>query len=129
MQNQQNTSNKSVDSSQIDDSKDSSYNPSKESDDSSSSSSEEPTVDESAEVYNNDDDDEQPYEDALQEPETDETENKCENIPTKKVIAKDYININVPSGKMLSPKSRQKCISEYAQVIGDKGVQFTFAGH
>ena len=54
--------------------------------------------------------------------ESDEEEKPC------KVRAKDYLTINVPSGTLMSPKSRQKRIYEYTKVIGTRGVRFSFAG-
>ena len=40
----------------------------------------------------------------------------------------EVITIKVPNSAILSPKSREKGIKEYSQIIGKKGVKFTFAG-
>ena len=131
LKNQQNTSNETVDSSQVDDSKDSTYSPSKDLQE--SYSTEQTTIDESGEIEDNEDaenlDEDDDHEDDGQE---DEEQESCEESDEEekpcKLRAKDYLTINVPSGTLMSPKSRQKRIYEYSKVIGTRGVRFSFAG-
>ena len=127
LENQENTSHDTLDSSQIDDSKDSSYSPSKGTQE--SSSTEQTSIDQSRDLENNEDENNmnEDYDDNNDEEgfvqESDEEEEPG------KVRAKDYITIKVPSGTLLSPKSRQKRIYEYSKIIGKKGVRFSFAGN
>ena len=127
LENQQNTSHEMLDSSQIDDSKDSSYSPSKETQE--SSSTEQTSIDQSGELEHKEDEDNMNADDDCNNDEEGFVLESDEEDEPGKVRAKDYITINVPSGTLMSPKSRQKCIYEYSKVIGKKGVRFSFAGN
>ena len=125
--NQQNTSNDTLDSSQIDDSKDSSYSPSKATQE--SSSTEQTSIDQSVQSEHDKEEDNVIEDDYPNNDEEAFVEESDEEEESGQVRAKDYLTINVPSGTLMSPKSRQKCISEYAQLIGKRGVRFSFAGN
>ena len=125
--NQQNTSNETLDSSQIDDSKDSLYSPSKATQE--SSSTEQTSIDQSVQSEHDEEEDNVIENDYPNHDEEAIVEQSDEEEESGQVRAKDYLTINVPSGTLMSPKSRQKRISEYAQLIGKRGVRFSFAGN
>ena len=127
LENQQNTSHETLDSSQIDDSKDSSYSPSKGTQE--SSSTEQTSIDQSGELEHNEDEDNMNEDDDDNNDEEGFVQESDEEEEPSKVHTKDYITIKVPSGTLMSPKSRQKRIYEYSKIIGKKGVRFSFAGN
>ena len=127
LENQQNTSHETCESSQIDDSKDSSYSPSKGTQE--SSCTEHSSIDQSGEIEANESEENMNDDDEDSNDEEGFVEESEEEEEPGKVRAKDYITINVSSGTLMSPKSQQKRISEYSQLIGKKGVRFSFAGN
>ena len=135
LQNAQNTSSDSVSNSQMDESKDSTYEPNKST---ATTSSTEPTNEESTDEDNNADNcsDAAGDEDIPSEHDVTQEANisvESDIINLKKGDAEDdegeeVITIKVPNSALLSPKSREKRIKEYSQVIGKKGVKFSFSG-
>ena len=94
-----------------------------------SSSTEQTSIDQSGDFENNEEEDNMIEEDDPNNDEEDIVDKSDEEEESAKVRAKDYLTIKVPSGTLMSPKSRQKCIAEYSQIIGTRGVRFSFAGN
>ena len=135
LQNEQNTSSDSVANSQMDDSKDSTYEPSKSI---ATTSSSEPTNEESTDEGNNADncsdgagDEDIPSEDDVMQEANISVESDIINLKkgdAENADGEEVITIKVPNSALLSPKLREKRIKEYSQVIGKKGVKFSFSG-
>ena len=135
LNNAQNTSSDSVAHSHMDDSKDSTYEPSKST---ATTSSSEPMNEEFTDEGNNadnlsdgsDDEDVPSEHDVTQESNT-SVHSDSMNLKkgdVHKENGQEITTIQVPSSAVLSPKSRQRRIQEYSQVIGKKGVKFSFSG-
>ena len=135
LQNAQNTSSDSVSNSQMDESKDSTYEPSKST---GTTSSNDPTNEESTDDDNDADNCYDAPEDEDIPSEHDVTQEANISVESDIINVKEgdgdndegeeVITIKVPNSALLSPKSREKRIKEYSQVIGKKGVKFSFAG-
>ena len=135
LQNAQNTSSDSVANSQMDDSKDSTYEPSKST---ATTSRSEPTNEESTDEGNNADncsdgagDEDIPSEHDVTQAANISVESDIINLKSGDAEddeGQEVITIKVPNSALLSPKLREKRIKEYSQVIGKKGVKFSFSG-
>ena len=125
LQNAQNTSSDSVANSQLDDSKDSTYVPSKST---ATTSTSEPTNEESADEGDNADhysdgagEEDIPSENDVTQEADISVESKISNPQggdADNAEGEQIIMIKVPSAAILSPKSRQRRIKEYSQIIG-----------